>query len=210
MWIYAIIIFLICINIYYPRVLARYILYLLGWGELSIQFRDIFNRYDKLVVIYPHTSYWDSIFMTFYRLAFPEVLGDLVFLVRPDFLDIPLLGRFLKNIGGVGASCVHKKNGGRTDAIIDYLNKKGKFHLAISPKGTIKKAPWKNGYYYITKGTEAKITVVGYDYIKKDVRIFLPQNDTDKLLPQDELENWLKYRMKLLSEGQKNPQNVEY
>ena len=148
--------------------------------------------------------------MVLYRLAFPDLLGELVFLIRPDVMDIPLFGRFIKGIGGIGSSCVHKKNGGRTEVIVDHLNSKTKFRFAISPKGTIANTPWKSGYYHITKGTGAKITVVGYDYVNRYIRIFTPQEEDIKLISQEELEEWLKVRMRSLSELQQNPQNVEY
>jgi len=188
--------------------MALFILKILGWSFISDKEKQILRKNNKLVVIFPHTSYWDSTLMIFFRLAYPETLSHLLFLIRPDFLSIPIFGKFLVKLGAIPATCINKKNGGRTKEIIDYLNTKKKFLLAISPKGTTHKAPWKNGWYHVTKGTEALITAVGYNYKEKRVIIFDPQNSGCNLLPQDKLEIWLKERLTTLP--QKNPQNLEY
>tara|TARA_R100000750_G_C2332495_1_gene90694 strand:- start:126 stop:740 length:615 start_codon:yes stop_codon:yes gene_type:complete len=202
------IILLLCAILYWNKYAAKILLHVVGWKPLPEYMKYLLRKHDKLVMIYPHTSYWDSIWMLVYRIAYPDVLSDLVFLIRPDFLDIPLLGSFLKAMGGVGASSIKTKNGGRTQDIVNSLNDKKRFHLAISPKGTIKKRDWRSGYYYIAKGTDALVTAVGYDYVKGIVEIYSPQNENTKLLEKNELEIWLQYRMRPLI--QRNPDNVEY
>ena len=197
-----------CSILYWNKYPARILLYIVGWKPLPEYMKYVLRKHDKLVMIYPHTSYWDTVWMLVYRLAYPEVLSDLVFLIRPDLLHIPLLGNFLKSMGGVGASSINTKNGGKTQDIVNSLNDKKRFHLAISPKGTIKKRDWRSGYYYIAKGTDALVTTVGYDYKKGIVTIYAPQNEHTTLLEKNELELWLQRGMRLLV--QRNPDNVEY
>lgn len=201
-------IILLCAVIYWNTHVAKFLLYIVGWKPLPEYMKHILRKHDRLVMVYPHTSYWDTAWMLVYRLAYPDVLSDLVFLIRPDFLYIPLFGSFLKAMGGVGASSIKTKNGGRTRDIINTLNSRKRFHLAISPKGTIKKKDWRSGYYHIAKGTNALINVVGYDYRKGTVTMYAPQNENTTLLERKELEPSLQHTMRQLI--QRNPDNVEY
>lgn len=204
---YVLIGIILYFTVYKPKYLARCILYMCGWKGIPQRLRDVFDH-PKLVLIYPHTSYWDTVYLVLHRLAYPKLLKNLTFLIGPYFLKIPILGCFLRSVGGIAATCVHTKNGGRTQEIIDLLNRREEFQLMISPKGTTRKSEWRSGYYHITEGTHAVITVVGFDYRQRRIMIYDPQNIDMPLLPQELLEKWLQDRMRELP--QLNPQNVEY
>lgn len=203
-WVILLLLIILCRNVIL-QCIANMVLYLTGWKPLPKILEYILEDEDKLVLIYPHTSYWDSFYMIMYRLANPPILGDLYFLIRPDFLDIPLFGKFLMSIGAIKATCSHRKNGGRVQGIVNFLKKKERFHLVISPKGTTSKAQWRSGYYYITSQLDARITVVGFDYLKKEVIIsqpFLQSKD------REVMERWLKQNMRKINPC--NPENIEY
>ena len=84
----------------------------------------------------------------------------------------PLTAWFFKGLGG--APLNRKGNQNIVEGIVDVYKSKQKFRLAIAPEGTRNLVDeWKTGFYYIAKGAEVPIQLVGFDYPKKEV-VFYP------------------------------------
>jgi hypothetical protein len=66
----------------FSKVICRFILLITGWQEPSL----IYPVKGKCVAIYPHSSYWDFIFISLYLIAYPEVfLGNVKILMTERF-----------------------------------------------------------------------------------------------------------------------------
>jgi len=72
------------------------------------------------------------------------------------------------------------KSANRVDAIVDIFNTKEQFVLALSPEGTRKKVDtWKTGFYYIAKGANVPIVMIGLDFEHKKVIFSEPYSVTE-------------------------------
>ena len=64
-----------------------------------------------------------------------------------------------------------ENNGGR---FIENTVKKFKdlnnFHILISPEGTLKKVPWRSGYYHLAKELKVPINIVGFNYVTHETK----------------------------------------
>jgi 1-acyl-sn-glycerol-3-phosphate acyltransferase len=194
--------------IYYDEIIwfmCRFFVYLYGI-RFSKNFVNIMKNNKRLIVIYPHTSYMDSFLMLMIKIGYPEYMSRIKFLLRGDFLDIPLIGWWFQSMGAIHATSIKTKNGGRTQQIIDELNGLEEYHLLISPKGTTKRSDWKTGYYHIYRNTDSKIVVCGIDYVDGIVKGF---DLKDKIYPDEsKLRSILIYYMRRIAP--RNVENVEY
>lgn len=135
---------------------------------------------DKyVVVIAPHTSSWDF----FVGWGARNVIG-----FRPNFLakkplfKIPLVGWFLKFIGGVPVDRSKKTN--LVDQTVKLYQEKKEFIMTIAPEGTRSYSPnWKTGFYRIAHKANVPVVKIGFDYGTKTVFVDKPyylSGDMDK------------------------------
>lgn len=182
-----------------------------GWKSPPERLMEIMKKYKRLVIVYPHTSHLDGTLMILYKKAYPEFGENIKFLIRPDIVEFPILGSFLIKNGAVPSTLISIKNGGRTKEIVNYLNSLNQFQLLISPKGTIRNSPWKKGYYYITKGTNAHVMAIGLDYSTGNIIFNEPypiSGHSDNFPSEEFLSYFLKSQLKSIP--QRNPSFVEY
>lgn len=141
------------------------ILYLMGWKPLNLQ-----NHYDQhkyIVCVFSHSSYYDFFIMLLYKYKYYNKLHNLKVIIKPDYFQY--MGFLLKRIGGIAATNIANKNGGKTQQIVEELQNEPSTKLLICPKGTILRGEWRTGYYYIAKELNAPLCVVGLDYEQKNV-----------------------------------------
>jgi len=149
------------------KYIFRAILLFFGWSLLSEDVLTKMNKYKRAVLVFSHTSYCDFYIMALYLLAYPQYLGFVNVLMKPQPFEYA--GGLLRFFGGIPATKVENKNGGSTMKTVEELRKKKRSYLLLSPKGTIVKKEWRTGYYYIAKELEAPIMVVGLDFETKDI-----------------------------------------
>ena len=131
-----------------------------------------------VIIVAPHTSNWDF----FVGWSARNVIG-----FRPNFLaknslfKIPLIGWFLKFIGGVPVD--RSKNTNMVDQVVQLYKEKENFIMTITPEGTRSYAPtWKTGFYRIAHQANVPIVKIGFDYRTKTVFIdepFYPTGDME-------------------------------
>lgn len=183
--------------------LAKIILIIIGWELMGEEYKKIKEEF-RLVVIFPHTSYWDSVITLIYKISEPEIFRNAYFLMTPRFFN-RYTEKLLTKVGCIPATRLNEENGGGIDRITNILMFKDEFKLALSPKGTIVKSEWRSGYYWLAKNLKAKICIVGIDYEKKKMVIGkLHKPDREK----EKLEKELKVEMGSII--QINPENEEY
>jgi hypothetical protein len=151
---------------------VRGILWALGWNTYPDGYFSSRMPGPRTVLLFSHSSYWDFFLFLLYKLAYPE-LPRLFAIMKPQ--PFRYAGSFLRYLGFIPATPLEERSRGFVSSTIEYLDNFPSFHLLISPKGTIVSAPWRTGYYYLAKGLDADIQVVGLDYHKKGVVIFPPQ-----------------------------------
>jgi len=132
------------------KALAHTVMHLSRWT-----FAPEFPLPDRCLVIgAPHTSNWDGFYMV---MAMWAVERPVSFLVKKNLTDVPVIGSFVKAIGGIPVDREHP--GHLVDRIISLAESKDHFVLVITPKGTRSVRPyWKSGFYRIAM--EADLPIV--------------------------------------------------
>ncbi|WP_022867670.1 1-acyl-sn-glycerol-3-phosphate acyltransferase [Schaalia vaccimaxillae] len=101
---------------------------------------------DKVIIIgAPHTSNWDGVFMA---VSLWKAGREFQFLVKDSLVKAPILGPFIRSIGGVAVERNHAN--GMVGAITQRIRASNSFTLCLTPKGT--RSPrdyWKSGFYRI-------------------------------------------------------------
>lgn len=132
------------------KALAHTVMHLSRWT-----FAPEFPLPDRCLVIgAPHTSNWDGFYMV---MAMWAVERPVSFLVKKNLTDAPVIGSFVKAIGGIPVDREHP--GHLVDRIISLAESQDHFVLVITPKGTRSVRPyWKSGFYRIAM--EADLPIV--------------------------------------------------
>lgn len=171
-------------------IIARLILFLMGWTLLSNEAYARFESQRRSVVVFSHTSYADFAIFALYALAYPIREHKLRTLVTPKpFEYAPDL---LKKLGAIQSTRVEDQQGGATDRVVAELSLCEKFIFFISPKGTLRNTPWKSGYYHIAQKLQAPLIVAGLDYENHNVVISYP---IDASLPEPEIRTNLRNKL---------------
>ena len=146
-------------------IIARIILYSIGWSSVSTRIFSQITKYDRVVLIYAHTSYADFFILILYLLSYPYSLHTVKTLVQPR--PFKYFGWFLRPIGAIPSTKLEDKNGGAVARIVSELDKSDKFLFLISPKGTIANQSWRSGYYHIAQKLNIPLMIGAIDYERK-------------------------------------------
>ncbi|MEQ9468142.1 MAG: 1-acyl-sn-glycerol-3-phosphate acyltransferase [Ekhidna sp.] len=123
-----------------------------------------------LVIVAPHTSNWDF----FVGWGARNVMGfQPNFLAKKELFKIPLVGFFLKSIGGVAVDRNSKKKSTQlVQQVVDLYKEREEFIMTITPEGTRSYSPrWKTGFYRIAHEAGVPIVKIGFDYKTKTVYV---------------------------------------
>jgi 1-acyl-sn-glycerol-3-phosphate acyltransferase len=147
---------------------------LFGWKSIG----DPPSNMTKYVLaVAPHTSNWD--FAVGYSVKHIHDLHP-DFLAKDSLFKIPLLGWFLRNMGGHPVDRSIKKN--TVDQIVDKFETLDKFIMAIAPEGTRSFSPeWKTGFYRVAEKANVPIILIGFDYGRKVVEFSEPLYPTGNM-----------------------------
>jgi hypothetical protein len=142
------------------QLLYRLLMLICGWKPLERRIINEMKVIKRALVIYPHTSYWDAVTILVYKYAFN--LNTVHVVVHAGaYYKYPKL---MKLLNALPATPRERNNGGFVNETVGYFQNKCEYYLFISPKGTLKKDPWRSGYYHIAKGLNLPIYVIGFDY----------------------------------------------
>ncbi|MEE4177701.1 MAG: 1-acyl-sn-glycerol-3-phosphate acyltransferase [Bacteroides sp.] len=139
--------------------LAGFILKIFGW---KIEADDIRQIKKGVIVMAPHTSYWD---FPIGRLALLERRISIKTMIKKEMFSFPL-GLVLRFFGGIP---VDRSNSQKiVKSITDQFKKEEDFLLLIAPEGTRKlNKRWKKGFYFIAQTAGVPIILGFLDYSKK-------------------------------------------
>ena len=145
--------------------IARCILFIMGWDGLGEYEYKKMLEYPKCVTVISHTSKWDFVLMLLYRCAYPIHCNHIYTVVKPQ--PFSFWGQHLTYIGCIPSTCAENTNNGFVDKTVNFLKNKDKYMLMIAPQGKLNNCDWKTGYYHIAKQLKCPLGVVGMDYERK-------------------------------------------
>ena len=159
--------------------LARLLLKLFGW-KVDGAIPEMKKNENLVLIAAPHTSNWDGIF------GFAAILGldvKISYFGKYTLFKKPLLGRFLKYMGGIPVNKNKPGSGLVKEAIANIEKLKGTL-IAMAPEGTRSKTErWRTGFLRIAEAVDAKIFVAAFDFKTKRIvldKFFQPSNDMQK------------------------------
>lgn len=149
--------------------LFKCIIWCLGWQLLDSTTlgRLADTNTPNTVAIFSHSSYWDFWIFMLYRIAYRQKLKDYKVLIKPEPFEYA--GRLLRWCGAIPAGSIYKAKCGSTQVIIDELSRCDRWHLMLSPKGSILHMPWRSGWKVIAQHFKVPFRVVGLDYHQRRV-----------------------------------------
>lgn len=136
-----------------------------------------------VIAVAPHTSNWDFAVGYCYK-----QIDDLHpnFLAKNSLFKIPLVGWFLRNMGGEPVD--RSKKTKIVDQVVQKFQERDQFIMAITPEGTRSYSPeWKTGFYQIAIKAQVPIVLIGFDFGRKVVEIREPLYPTGNVEEDIEL-----------------------
>ena len=167
---------------YRPRFiqfLARLLLKIFGW-KVDGTIPEMKENENLVLIAAPHTSNWDGIF------GFAAILGldvKISYFGKYTLFKKPLLGRFLRYMGGIPVNKNKPGSGLVKEAIANIEKLKGSL-IAMAPEGTrAKTEKWRTGFLRIAEAVDAKIFVAAFDFKTKRIvldKFFQPSDDMQR------------------------------
>ena len=146
---------------------AQWLLKAMGW---RVEFEG-FPTSQGIAVVYPHTSNWDAPLMFVVKWA---VGVQVMFWGKDTLFKIPLLGRWLRWIGGVPVerTSQHGVVGSMIAQMRERKEKGEYFWLGLAPEGTRKYIPgWRSGFYRVAVACNVPILVITLDYSRRECKV---------------------------------------
>jgi len=147
------------------QIIGTFCLMVSGWHLPERQIITKLHSRKRLILVFPHTSYWDFFITFFYMMAVPAIRPYLYTVVAARFFDH--FGWPLRAIGCIPATRRDVKGQGFVDATAKFLLAQPESRVLISPEGTILHAEWRTGYYHLGKAIGADVVMAGVDFEAK-------------------------------------------
>lgn len=142
------------------------ILSIFGWNDIDHDTYLTMEQHKKLVIVFPHTSYWDFFFYIGYFMRYNLIQTRARVLINPKFMTT--WGWFVKMFGGMESTKREIHGGGRIEKIKKELSGMDEFMLMLSPKGSTLNHPWRTGYYNLAKELDCHLVTGGFNYETKE------------------------------------------
>ena len=159
--------------------LARCFLRAFGW-KVEGAVPPVASNENLILIAGPHTSNWDGIF------GFAAILGldaKITFFGKHSLFKQPILGRFMKYMGGIPVDKT-KPGAGLTEVAIANMKKLNGSLIAMSPEGTrAKTEKLKSGFLRIAKAVEGQIFLGAFDFGNKKIvldKFYNPTGNMEK------------------------------
>ena len=186
---------------YRPKIvifMGRLLLKIFGW-RVEGAVPEMKENENLVLIAAPHTSNWDGIF------GFAAIIGldaKISYFGKYTLFNQPILGRFLKYMGGIPVDKNNPGSGLVKEAIANMEKLKGSL-IAMAPEGTRSKTEqWRTGFLRIAEAVDARIFVAAFDFNTKRIvldKFFMPSEDMQK-----DLDNLKAYYTQY---GAKKPEN---
>ncbi len=165
--------------------IGQFYLWIRGWKMTTTLPAD-----PKLVMVAaPHTSNWDGWILI---MAIWVARANLTWMIKDEAAKIPLIGHFIKWMGGVGIN--RKSSHNIVGASVEQLQQADEMMLLVAPEGTRKKSDhWKTGFYWIAYNANVPMLCARMDYSTKTISFTGPYQATGNL-EADMEKIWADYR----------------
>ena len=151
----------------------RILLSTIGWKTIG-ELPD--NEKKLIIIVAPHTSNWDFIMGVIIRGAMGFKAN---FLGKKSLFKKPF-GFIFTGLGGIPVDRSVKQN--MVDQVVDIVNRRKSFKLAIAPEGTRGKVKkWRTGFYYIALKANIPIIMCQLDYEHREARFLDPFHPTGNI-----------------------------
>jgi 1-acyl-sn-glycerol-3-phosphate acyltransferase len=150
---------------------SKIILFLWGWKIIGT-----LPKLDKFVaIVAPHRAGTGDVLRGLLVKTI-QPIPQVKFPAKYEIMQVPLVGRFLKWLGGIPVDRRHEftdtPKGFVTNVLINALNSEEKAVVALAPEGTrTVGAEWQRGFYKIALATKAPLVMIAFDYNKKYIWI---------------------------------------
>ena len=159
--------------------IARLLLKIFGW-KIEGEIPKMKDNENLVLIAAPHTSNWDGVF------GFTAIIGldaKISFFGKYTLFKQPLLGRFLKYMGGIPVDKNKPGSGLVKEAVANIEKLKGSL-IAIAPEGTRSKTKqWRTGFLHIAEAVDAKIFTAAFDFDTKRIildKFFIPSGNVER------------------------------
>ena len=146
---------------------ARAVLAAAGW---HVKFDGLPAR-QGVVIVYPHTSNWDFVIGLLAKWAIGFTLS---FWGKDSLFRIPILGRWLRWVGGVPVDRHHPRGvvGQMVERMAQAREQDEFFWLALAPEGTRSYIDhWRSGFYQVALKAEVPLGLAYFDYVDRIVGV---------------------------------------
>lgn len=151
--------------------ISKLILKIIGWKNVDHIPKDV-KKY--IVVVGPHTSYWDFPIGILSRSYLKRKIG---FIAKAEVFKFPF-GPILKWMGGIPVDRSKKSN--LVEIVKDLFESRSELAICIAPEGTRKKVRrLKTGFYHMAKEANVPITLCTFDFKTKTVTYHKPYYVSD-------------------------------
>jgi 1-acyl-sn-glycerol-3-phosphate acyltransferase len=146
---------------------AQLVLRVLGW---RVAFDGLPAR-QGVLIIYPHTSNWDFVLgmLAKWAIGFP-----LAFWGKDTLFKVPLLGRWMRWVGGVAVDRHHPRGVVAQMAERMLAAREGDEFcwLALSPEGTRSYSRhWRSGFYQVALKAGVPLGLAYFDFVQRVVGV---------------------------------------
>ena len=155
------------------RTLSGIILRTFGWNLMG-EFPDVKK---SVVIMAPHTSYWDFVIGRLYLNAM-NINNNTLMKSEMFFFPLNIVMTFL---GAVPVDRTNEKSN-MVSQVASIISKRKECNIFIAAEGTRKKVTrWRKGFYHIAKEANVPIVMSYIDYKKKEVGIKGIVNNTETI-----------------------------
>ncbi len=155
------------------KIVSGKILKLLGWKIVG----NFPNINKSVVVMAPHTSYWDFVLGRLYLDAVGRSNNTLM---KKEIFIFPL-NILMSKLGAIPIDRGNKKIS-YVSQLKSIFNERDEFNLFIAPEGTRKQTTrWKKGFFHIAKEADVPILLSYIDYKERKIGIEGIVNDTSSI-----------------------------
>ncbi|WP_026994116.1 1-acyl-sn-glycerol-3-phosphate acyltransferase [Flectobacillus major] len=131
---------------------------------------------QSIIIVAPHASWVDFPLGLCARAA---IRLKISYLGKAELFKPPF-GWLFSCLGGYPVD--RSKHNNMVDAVVNLFRANQQLHIAIAPEGTRKDVTkLKTGFYYVAKGANIPIIMVGFDYPRKTVFISKPFYPTNNI-----------------------------
>jgi 1-acyl-sn-glycerol-3-phosphate acyltransferase len=156
------------------RAIYKFIYFkLLGW-----KIKGSFSKEVKkcIIAVVPHTSWHDFYIGLMIRSITKTKIN---YIAKKELFKFPF-GWYFRWTGGAPIDRTPGQN--KVQAIASIFKEKKEFRLTLAPEGTRNLVTeLRTGFYYIAKEAKVPITLVAFDFGKKEVKIDTPFYPTDNI-----------------------------